>query len=165
MAKMTVKGLEDVVNGLSAVGEAGLPIVKAAMYEGAAVIADQIKANIKALPVDTPRWLSGGDRYNALVAQDKEDLANSLGIMEFERSPEGVRTVIGFAGYGRHKTKKYKRGLPMAMIARSIESGSSVRSKHPFVRTAVNSSKTRAKATIAAEAETRIREVISKEGM
>lgn len=165
MAKMTVKGLDDIVNGLSAVEEAGLPIVKASLYEGAAVVADQIKAGIGNLPVDTPRWLSRGDRYNALVAQDKEDLANSMGIMKFERDADGVRTVIGFAGYGRHKTKKYPRGLPMAMIARSIESGSSVRRKHPFVRTAVNASKARGMATIKAEAETRIREVIKKEGL
>ena len=165
MAKVTVKGLDDIVNGLGAVGEAGLPIIKASLYEGAQIVADQIKAGIEGLPVDTPRWLSNGDRYNALVEQDKEDLANSMGIMKFARDAEGVRTVIGFAGYGRHKTKKYSRGLPMAMIARSIESGSSVRKKTPFVRPAVNASKTRAKAEIVAQAESRIREVINKEGI
>lgn len=142
MASIKVsKGLEDVANMLVNVNKAGEAIAKMATYEGAKVIADGIRASIRDLPVDKPRWLEGGDQYAVLVEQDKEDLANALGIAEIRKDEDGVRTVIGFAGYGRHKTKKYSKGLPMPMIARAIESGSSVRRKHPFIRPVVRSKK------------------------
>ena len=153
MAKMTVRGLDNIVNELGNMAGKGEAVAKMALYEGAAIVADEIKKNISELPVDTPRWLKSGDEYSVIVAQDKRDLAKSLGIAEFERDVDGVRTVIGFAGYGSHRTKKYSRGLPMAMIARSIESGSSVRKKHPFVKPAVNATRKKAKNKIVAIAE------------
>lgn len=164
MAKMTVKGLEDVVSNLGEIGNAGLPAAKMGLYEGAKIVADQLKKNINSLPVDTPRWLKSGDEYSVIVAQDKKDLADSMGIMEFERNEDGVRTVIGFAGYGRHRTKKYSKGLPMVMIARSIESGSSVRRKHPFVRPAVNATRARARAKIVAVTEEELQKAIDRKG-
>lgn len=162
MAKMTVTGLEGVVNGLGKLAGAGEAIAKMALYEGAAVVTDQISKNISALPVDTPRWIKSGDEYSVIVAQDKRDLEKSLGIAKFERDADGVRTVIGFAGYGSHRTKKYSKGLPMAMIARSIESGSSVRKKHPFVRPAVNTSRSQATNKIVATAESAIERTFGK---
>ena len=48
---------------------------------------------------------------------------------------------LGFDGYDNVKTDSYPHGRPIMMIARSLESGSSVREKHPFIRPAINSSK------------------------
>ena len=45
---------------------------------------------------------------------------------------------LGFDGYNKVKTRKYPQGQPNAMIARAVESGSSVRKKNPFIRRAVN---------------------------
>lgn len=146
MAQIRVnKGLEDLANMLAGISKAGDAIGKMATYEGAKVIADGIRTSINSLVVDTPRWLKDGDYYSVLVRQDKEDLANSLGIAEITHDEDGVHTVIGFAGYGRHKTKKYPKGLPMPMIARAVESGSSVRRASPFVRPVVSAKRKEAK--------------------
>ena len=57
---------------------------------------------------------------------------------------------MGFDGYNEVKTRKYPNGQPNALMARSIESGSSARDKYPFIRPAVQA--TRKQAIAAAEA-------------
>lgn len=145
MAKANVKGTEDVSKMLVALGKAGDAIGKMAVYDGAAVIADEIRKQINALPEQDFKYLKDGEQFGVITPQDKEDLANSLGIDQIERAAEGIRTVVGFAGYGSHPTKKYPKGLPMPLLARAIESGSSVRAKRPFVRKAVNAKRKVAK--------------------
>ena len=44
---------------------------------------------------------------------------------------------IGFDGYNEVQTKTFPNGQPNALIARSIESGSSTREKTPFLRPAL----------------------------
>lgn len=145
MAKVNVKGTEDIAKMLVALGDAGDAIGKMSVYEGAAIIADEIRKQINALPEQSFRHLGDGEQFGVITPQDKEDLANSLGIDQIERAVTGIRTVIGFAGYGSHPTKKYPKGLPMPLLARSIESGSSVRAKRPFIRRAVNAKRKAAK--------------------
>lgn len=161
MAKVTVSGLVEISKKITALGEAGDAIGKMAVYDGADVIADEIRRQINALPEDKDRYLTGGDRYNVITPQDKRDLANSLGIAKIERTATGIRTVIGFAGYGGRRTKKYPKGLPMALLARSIESGSSVREKRPFIRRAVNAKRRAAMAQMIETGERQIKMTLS----
>lgn len=158
------KGGEDIANLLINVNKAADAIGKIATYEGAKVIADGIRQSIGSLVVDTPRWLNDGDCYSVIVRQDKEDLANALGIAEITKDEDGVRTVIGFAGYGRHKTKKYPKGLPMPMIARSVENGSSVRRASPFVRPVVSAKRKAARAAMAKAGNEAIQKLIKEKG-
>lgn len=146
MATITLgKGGEAIAEKLGNLSRAGEAIGKMATYEGAKVLTDGIRASIESLPVDKFRYLRGGDSFAVITKDDKEDLLNSIGIDEIKRGEDGVRTVIGFAGYGRHKTKKYPKGLPMAMLMRSIESGSSVRQARPTVRPTVQAKRKEAK--------------------
>lgn len=48
---------------------------------------------------------------------------------------------IGFDGYGSKPTRKYPKGVPIPLTARSIISGTSFRPKNNFVRRAVNRKK------------------------
>ena len=61
-----------------------------------------------------------------------------------------INTKIGFDGYNATKTKKYPNGQPNALIARSIESGTSKHQKTPFVRPAISKAKAKAEAAMAA---------------
>lgn len=150
MAKVTLKkGGEDIAKLLMNVSRAGTAAGKVATYEGAKVIADAIRASAEALPDEKHRYLQDGDAYNVVSETDKKDLLNSLGIAEIKKDEDGVRTVVGFAGYGSHPTRKYPKGLPMPLLARAIESGSSVRSAHPFVRPAVNAKRKAARTAMA----------------
>ena len=83
-----------------------------------------------------------------MTAKLKEELRDSFGIAPMQEGDGGVNVVMGFKGYSKVKTRKYPNGLPIQMIARSIESGSSVRQKRPFFRPAVNAAKSAALAAM-----------------
>lgn len=137
MARMQTEGMDDVSLMFGKISSAGTAVAKMAVYDGARVMADEIRREINALPVDKERYLRGGQKYAVITRRDKKDLAAHLGITKIQRSAEGTRAVIGFAGYGSKRTKKYRNGLPMALLARSLQKGTSVREKSPFIDRAV----------------------------
>lgn len=142
MARMTFKAGEDFALRMSKYGTRSDEIAKKAIYEGASIIADKIKDNLEGLPVEMFRKLTDGDMFSGIPESQKEDLAASFGVTPIKKDFDGNWTAkIGFDGYGRRPTKKYPQGLPNQLLARAIESGSSVRKKVPFVRPAVNATK------------------------
>lgn len=113
-------------------------VLEKAVAAGAKPVADAIRKNLNAIPVAKYRRLKPGEVFIGLSSQQKEDLANGFGLTSIKRDKKGiVNTKAGFAGYGRYKTRKYPSGVPNALLARAAESGSTVRIKTPFVRTAV----------------------------
>lgn len=122
MAKITVLGGEEFSLRLSHLA-AGMSaaIQKKAIYEGVAIVAEEIKAEMQKQFKTTTE---GG-------------LIDSLGIAPMQESGDGWDTKIGFDGYD-------KEGVPNPMKARVLESGSSNRKKHPFIRPAVNRSREKA---------------------
>lgn len=100
-------------------------IMKMSLYDGTGVVADAIVNEIQSFP--------GGDNAtNGPTDQDKADLLKGFGIAPMELKNDDVSVKIGFAGYG-HKTRKYKSGVPIPMIARAIIAGTSFRPKNDFV--------------------------------
>ena len=120
-------------------------MIKQAVYQGAKVVADAIKSGAESLPEERFRKLGPGELFSGVTPEEKEAIVEGFGLSDMERSAQGWNTKAGFAGYvTRQKTKKYPKGTPVPMLVRSIESGSSVRRKFPFVRRAVNSSQNQA---------------------
>jgi len=149
MANLTVNlgtDFEELMNKLEASsGE----IMKMAVYEGSAVAANQIRKNLQALPEENFRMLQEEEQFAGVPKTQKEDLLNALGISKILADEQGfINAKIGFDGYGSKPTKKYKQGLPNKLLARSIESGSSVRKKTPFVRPAIEQTKEGVKETM-----------------
>lgn len=140
MARLDIDGTDEIFNVLREVETCIDDISKMALYDGAKILADEIKSNLKALPTDDPdRKLRDGSQYTSLTTHEKEHLLKGFGISKIQgNSVEGNDVAVGFGGYGDFKTKKYPKGVPNQLIARSVESGSSVRQKHPFVRPAIN---------------------------
>lgn len=113
-----------------------------AIQAGADVVADQIRSNLSALSEETYRHLNEWEVFYGLPEEQKQDLLDSFGLAPIETDKNGFRhTKAGFDGYGSKPTKKYPKGLPNQLLARAVESGSSVRVKKPFVRPAVNATK------------------------
>lgn len=160
MAKMTIKAFDDFEIALSKLGKAGVGIAKKAVYAGAKVIADEVRQELESLPEDTFRHLHGEDQFSGPPSDDKQDLLDALGIADIDVDSKGnVNTRVGFDGYSnRHTSKQYPGGVPIHLLARSVESGSSVRKKTPFVRKAVNGVKQKA----ISEMESVIEEEINK---
>lgn len=131
-------------------------VAKKAVFAGAEIIADQVKQNLVALPEEEFRRLKKDEQFKGVPIQQKNDLIKSFGIARMGYDKFGVLNAkLGFDGYGSFKSKKYPQGLPNDLLARSIESGSSVRVKTPFFRKAVAAKK--------AEAQRRMEEIINEE--
>lgn len=144
MAKIEVKGIDDYISMLNRVSKNTEEILNKALYEGAGVMTNEIKNNIEALPAVTEDYnlnaYKKGEKSKLSIKQ-KKGLLNSLGIAPFGVKNWVVDTHIGFDGYNDIKTKKYPKGQPNAMIARTVESGSSYFKKTPFIRKAIKSGK------------------------
>lgn len=115
-------------------------LFKETIYEGANVIADAMKEEMKKIPIDKGRALKEGEKFTSATQTQINDLEESMGVAPIKSGIFGWNTKVGFDGYGRYKTGKYKKGVPNALTARSIESGSTIRVKYPFVRNAVSKS-------------------------
>lgn len=147
MAKISFKGDEAFGKFLSqywkAMEDGG--VLGKAVKAGAAIVADQIRANLEALPEEGFRRLRYGEIFEAVPKGQKKDLADSFGLTPLSRDRDGnLNTKVGFDGYGSDTTPKYPQGIPNQLLARTIESGSSVRAKIPFVRPAVTKTRKQA---------------------
>lgn len=135
---LKAKGLDDLITALHQLDADTDGIISAAMYEGAGMILDAVKREIEKIPEDNG-YKKPGDLRDDITSDEKKDLLTHVGIARYTKKGSAIHTAIGFNGYSSHKTKKYPNGVPITLIARSIESGSTVRKKRPFVRTAVKS--------------------------
>ena len=136
--KIDVTEFQTMLNNLDAAAD---HLAKRAIFEGARVAAAEVKAQIEAIPEDNYRYLSDGDRFAYITPEEKRGLLDSMGIPKMDGDAlNGWNTKIGFDGYaeGTKKTKRYPRGTPNALVARSLEIGTTVRMKYPFMRRAVN---------------------------
>jgi HK97 gp10 family phage protein len=150
MARIAFKAGEDYALKLSRLGAETDTVAKKALFAAADIVTDKVRGNLSALPTDKFRYLQNGDKFNGLTEPEKQDLSDSLGITPIQNDKNGDWNVkIGFDGYGKRVTRKYPKGVPNQMLARAVESGSSVRKKTPFVRPAVNATKQQAQETMA----------------
>ena len=136
------------------------PLEKA-VTAGAAVVADQIKANLEALPEEEFRKLGEGEIFHGIPTGQKRDLVDSFGLTPIEKDKYGfIHTKAGFDGYGSFPTKEYPEGVPNQLMARAVESGSSVRQKTPFVEPAVKATRKEAVETMNAVIEDEFKSII-----
>ena len=113
-----------------------------ALYEGAGIIADSIKARIEALPIQEKEdgsapWGTPEKPLTGITTAQKSGLINGFGVAKHRNEGGAFTTSVGFSGVNSD-------GRPNAGVARSVESGSSFRRKNPFFRTGVNAAKARA---------------------
>lgn len=160
MARMEIRGFDELELQLSKLADP--EISKEVVQAGAQPIADQIRKNLEGLPEDKFRYLKKNEVFTGVPKQQKQDLLDSLGITPPDIDFDGnTNTKIGFDGYGKLPTKKYPKGVPNQLLARAVESGSSVRKKTPFIRKAVNKAKKLAEAEMQKKLDEKI-EIIMK---
>ena len=120
-------------------------MLEAAVRAGAPIVADKIRENLEKLPETEYRVLKDGEKFEGIPKGQKRDLEDSFGLTPIERDKDGfVHAKAGFDGYGSFPTKWYPKGVPNQLLARAVESGSSVREKIPFVRPAVQATRKKA---------------------
>lgn len=157
MAKIDYKGIDDYAKALGKLWKESEEIITRAVYEGAGVVADEIKSGLKKLPIDNRKGTSD-DKLRGVTKKQKSDLIDAFGVAPIENDGDTINTRLGFDGYGSTPTDKYPRGVPNAMLMRSVESGNSFRKKTPVVRPAVNRARKRAEQKMGDTLEKEIKE-------
>lgn len=154
MAKWTVgDGISQYLADLSTMEKKAAEHNGEAIYEGAKIIADEIRKNIQAMPTDE-RIGTPQNPVRGITKQQKAGLLNGLGIAKM-RDEGGFKHVkIGMDGYNSVKTRTFPNGQPNALVIRSAEAGKSFRQKTPVIAPAVRAKK--------AAAEAKMQEVIEK---
>lgn len=153
MARFMIIGIDDYIAALERLDSQADETIEAAVYVGAGIIADSIKAELQRLPIDEgpnglPRFGTPGNQLNGISRRQKADLINSMGIAPIQRFRADINTKIGWDGYGSVKTKAHPQGVPNVLLMRSIESGTSFMKKNPVVRKSVNKTRRNAEEAI-----------------
>ena len=149
MAKITFPGLNDYELMISKLSKGVDDIAGKAIYAGAGIVADAIKENIKALPIVRGYGTDANPLPGGVTAPQKAGLIDGMGISPMQDDGGYLNVKIGFDGYNATKTEKYPQGQPNQLVARGVESGTSWKQKKPFIRPAINASKSRAEAEMA----------------
>lgn len=137
---------------LESLGKDSQEIAKRGLYDGAKVVADAVRARVEDLPV-TDEYGWPDHPRDGIRDYEKAGLAAGLGVADHRAGGGKVDTSIGFHGYN-------SRGKPNALIARSVERGTSFMKADPIVRPAVNASRSAARAAMVKTAEEEIKKRI-----
>ena len=149
MAKFEFDGLDEYLKTLRTMDGKTNGLIKRAVYDGAAEVAKSVKSAIEGLP-EVDGYTKPYDLpVKGVTAEQKRGLINGMGLSQMNNDGGFINTKLGFDGYNSVKTKKFPNGQPNALIARSVNSGSSTRQKIPFVNNAVKSAKARAEKAMA----------------
>lgn len=152
MARIRFRGLEEYELKLSKLASGTKEVAGKAIYAGAKIITDKIRENIQALPAhpDSYGLIAYRNKWPApLTDTAKKGLLEGLGITPMEDDNGFYNVKIGFDGYNDLKTRKYPKGQPNQLIARSIESGTSISEKRPFVTPAIRATRKQAEQAMA----------------
>lgn len=149
MAKITFPGLAEYELMLSRLEGSTDEMIGRAVYAGAGIVADAIKANIKALPIVRGYGTADKPLPGGVTAPQKAGLVAGMGISKLQDDNGYLNVKIGFDGYNSTQTEKYPQGQPNQLVARGVESGTSWKKKKPFIRPAVNASRDQAEAEMA----------------
>lgn len=161
--RMTVKGLEDFSTRLQSLGDEMGGAMKQAVYAGTGAMIEAVKSQIRALPEEEGFMPPGCQRF-VVRAAEKRALLTHVGISPIEFDGGRASAAVGFDGYAEDlATKTYPGGLPVPLLARAIESGSSVRRKHPFLRAAANAAKAACEAAMIEAADAAIQKITESE--
>jgi hypothetical protein len=134
MATFKFKGLDEYTAQLESLSNQSDEYIGKAVFEGAKVVADAVKQSIGDIPVDNTVYKKEGDRRQGLKSVQIEGLRNTFGISQLQEGNNDYLNVkLGFDGYNKVKTKRWPNGQPNAMVARSINSGTSFMRKYSFV--------------------------------
>lgn len=143
---MTINSGKDLIKKIETLGARSEEIAKKVVKVGANPVADEIRKNLEANIAD-PSYAGVGDTgsFDRKKEKSSGDLLKSLGISPAGTDRNGdVNVKVGFAGYDQ-------KGVPNALKARAMESGTSKLRKRPFVRPAVNRTRKKSKDAMAAE--------------
>ena len=144
MAQMRLRGFVDFINLCVFTNNELDRIAGRSIHPGGKIMADGIRAEAETIRVDDggggrKRGPNRGYKRNGPTSQQKAALLapGSYGIAKIRHVRHGWNVKVGWQGYNDVLTKKYPRGQANAMIARSVNAGTTFMKKQPFVNRAI----------------------------
>ena len=129
-------------------------LIGKAIYEGAGIVADTIRSGISGLK-ESP------DVHKGVTPIQKQGLADGLGISRLKDESGFINVKIGFNGYNGHVNPKYPKGQANALVARSLEKGTSTAPAQRFVSSAVRRAEAAAENAMKEVVESGIEKIMS----
>lgn len=134
MAKAKVVGLDLFAEDITRMVNLTEDAVGSAIFEGANILANEVSAEIASLPIEgVSEYGTTHKPVRGIKIEQRNGLSDSFGIAKMRNEDGTYNVKMGFDGYNSLKTEKYPNGQPNALIARSLESGTSYRVKIPFI--------------------------------
>lgn len=142
MATFVFEGLDEFINLCMVTDKELDRIIGRSIHPGARVMASSIEGAIQAIETDdgkgTPHR-KGAPMRRGPTEQQKASLISDFGIAIIRKERFGYNVKCGWDGYNTVRTARYPNGQPNAMIARSVNSGTSFMRPQHFLDRAVNS--------------------------
>lgn len=162
MARITFKGIDAYSKKLAKFSaDLETQVCGPAIYDGAAAVMQAILEELRAVPTDDRRFVLKGEMRSGPMPDQKEALIRSYGVAPMQVDEKGFLNVkIGVDDYNGITSKKWPRGQPNLMIARSINSGTSVMVAHPYVKTAVQKVRKAAEAAMEKRLDKEIKKIM-----
>lgn len=152
-AKVTTNAINEYLRIIRSLGENADDVVKKAVYEGSAIIANQVSANISAIPIDES-WGTESHPKNGITAVEKAGLQDSFGIADMQDDNGFINTLIGF-----QQPDYNANGKANIMIARATQSGTSFSKKIPFFANALRATRGQARERMVQVAEEELKKL------
>lgn len=130
MSSIKVEGMEEYLRLLDLNDRRLRNMCGRSVYPGAKIIGNDCKRRIGSLLVDVGHH---GNRKRYISQAQKDGLIESLGIAKMRQKGGSFDVKLGFDGYNGVVTKKWPKGQPNAMIARSVNKGTSFMAAQPFM--------------------------------
>ena len=146
MAAIVVTGFEEYLDLLDTTERQARTMCGRAIHPGAKIVADECKKELEALRTDDDLFRIS-EKFGALRAgptkRQKKALIESMGIAKMRRTGGGWDVKLGFDGYNDIVSDRWPKGQPNAMIARSVNKGTSFMQRQPFMDHSVRISEKR----------------------
>lgn len=140
--EMKVDGMAEISEVLSRMEEQAPAVAAKALYDGAGIMAEEIRKGTATIKTAPFRYAGRGETRLPSPEEKEIVAAAAAGIAKFNKNGTEVDTSVGFrnSGYAELKGKM----VPIPKIVNAINSGTSFMNKQPFVRKAANAASPKA---------------------
>ena len=146
MARFKFKGISEYLEALEKIGPKGSQgVIRYAVYPGAAIVADAVRAAIES------------------QATDSGKLASSISLSPMRYDKGYINTRVMFTGYDTEKpSKRFPKGVPNAVKAAVLESGNSTHPARHIISKAARMAQPAADEAMAAALDENIAEILGE---
>ena len=135
--QMKVDGMVEISQVLSNLEDRAPAVAAQALYEGAGIMAEEIRKGAEGIQTAPFKYARGGDTRLPSPEEKEIVTAAGAGIAKFDKNGTEVDTSVGYRASGYADLNGKKKPIPL--IVNAINSGTSFMKKQPFIRRAANS--------------------------